>query len=1004
MRTLNADNPRLLEVNAASPQTLTFLFTDIEGSTPLWDMRPDAMRAATERHNALLREAISARGGNAFRVVGDAFCVAFPDAGSALLAAIEAQRALRAQAWGDAPIHVRMGLHSGAVEAAGDEIFRGPSLARAARVMSAAHGDQVLATAATVALLEGALPAGAELRDMGDHTLRGFARPERLYQVLTPGLRADFPPIRTQQAQRTNLPASLTPFVGRARALAEVREAARRSRMLSLIGPGGTGKTRLAIEAASELVGAFEDGVWLVDLAPVANPNLMAATIATTFGARAEGDVPPLSLVETALAGKRALVILDNCEHLIEESARVAHALPRLHLLSTSREALGIEGETLYRVPSMTMPTAEKETSAVEVSASEAGALFMQRAQAVAPSFVLTDRNASAVARVCRRLDGIPLAIELAAARLTALSIDELARRVDDRFRLLSGGLRTALPRQRTLRALVDWSYDLLSADERRVFASLAVFSGGFTLAAADRICGSDQGGASVLDTVEHLVAKSLVIADQQPEAETRYRLLETIRQYAEEKLAESGGADFARERHFAFFVQLANRAAEALDGPLALEWLDRVEVDHDNIRAALDWSADVSPADHARLAAAMTGFWDTRGHFTEGFTRLERAVALHGAPDETRLRALIGAGQMAYRLDHTQRSAALLSEAIALAQALGDTRLEAQATLDLAIDSILHGPEIVESLGRRAQALAKAAGDGPREGLALFVLGRAAVLRCDYGEAQIIFLESARRWDDTGCVLRAPLARVYAGGCALEQLDFTNAHRLLDTALIEHRRMGNVHDAATTLRSLAELALNEKRLEDARMLGAESVRMFHEIHDPNCGARSATVQASVLCAIGEAKEALAHAESVVETYRRTGASKPMLAAGLRALVRVHAAVGDENATRKALVEALEAHRVLDRNRSLPGLLETAARMEQESEAAPKLLGSAKAMRERWCAAVPPAESDEHARCHAAVRAAWDAPEFERLFAAGHALDRDAAIETALALVCRSSA
>ena len=987
----------------AVPQTLTFLFTDIEGSTPLWDTRPDAMRAATERHNALLRQAIGGHGGHAFRVVGDAFCVAFPDAASALAAAIEGQRALRAQSWGDAPIRVRMGLHSGAVEAADDEIFRGPSLARAARVMSAAHGEQILATAATVALLERALPSDGRLRDLGDHTLRGFARPERLYQVIAPELRSDFPPIRTQQAQRTNLPGALNAFIGREAALREVREAVQRSRMVSLIGSGGTGKTRLAIEAASELTRTFEDGVWLVELATVAEPNLVAPTIAATLGAQSQGDTSPLALVEAALADKRALLILDNCEHLVDETARIAHALlralPRLHLLATSREALGVEGETLYRVPSMTMPAGEGATSVADVGSSEAGTLFVQRAQVVAPSFTLTEKNAAAVARVCRRLDGIPLAIELAAARLTALSIDELARRIDDRFRLLTGGLRSALPRQRTLRALVDWSYDLLSADERKIIATLAVFSGGFTLDAAERVCAGEASDTNVLDALERLVAKSLVIAEQQPETDTRYRLLETIRQYAGEKLAESGVADAARGRHFAYFLELATRAADALDGPFALEWLDRIEADHDNARAALDWSAEVAPADYASLAAAMAGFWDTRGHFTEGFARLEQAIAMHTVRDETRIRALIGAGQMAYRLDATRLSAEILREAIQLSQALAHAQLETQATLDLAIDSIVDGPDAIESLGRRAQALARSTGDAPREAYALFVLGRAAGLRSDYVEAQRIFLESARRWETSGCVLRAPLALVYAGGCALEQLDFASAHRLLDAALIQHRRMGNVHDAGTTLRSLAELALHERRLDDARALGNESLSIFRAIHDPNCGARSATVQCAVLCASGDADGAVELAESVVETYRRTGASRPMLAAGLRALVRAQAATGNVDAARRALAEALNVQRSMDRNRALPALLETAAGMRPDGEVAPILFGSAAALREHWHAPVLPAEAEEHERCSAAVRAARSDADFERLFAAGRAVDPRAAIDAALALL-----
>jgi predicted ATPase/class 3 adenylate cyclase len=990
-------------VNAASPQTLTFLFTDIEGSTPLWDSRLDAMRAATERHNALLREAITARGGNAFRVVGDAFCVAFSDATSATLAAVDAQRALGEQAWGDAPIHVRMGLHSGAVDMAEDEIFRGPSLARAARVMSAAHGDQILATAATVALLDRKLPAGGALRDLGDHTLRGFARPERLYQLVVPGLRSEFPPIRTQEALRTNLPPALTSFVGRGQALAQVRDAARKSRLVTLIGSGGTGKTRLAIEAASELTGTFDDGVWLVELASVADAALVSHAIASALGARAEGDVSPLTLIEATLRGKRALLLLDNCEHVIDEAAKTVQALlralPHVHLLATSREALGVEGENMYRVPSLTMPRAEEVESAADVSASEAGALFVERARVVAPTFALTERNAAAVARVCRRLDGIPLAIELAAARLTALSADELARRVDDRFRLLTGGLRTALPRQRTLRALVDWSYELLSPDEQTVLNTMAVFAGGFSLAAAEQVCaGNAPRETSVLDTIERLVAKSLLLAEQQHETETRYRLLETMRQYAGEKLAESGQADSARRRHFAFFLELAQSAAAALYGPLALEWLDRLETEHDNLRAALDWSADVAPADYARLAGAMAIFWDTRGHFTEGWARLERALLGHTARDEARLGTLIGAGLLAYRLDYTRRSDDLHDEAITLARELGDTRGETDATLFLAYPRRLQRVDTQEAFALRARALARATGDAAREGRAVQALGWVAMYRDDYAKARSLFLESSKLWEDAGCVLYAPDAIRFAGECAFEQLEFSTARRLLEDALIRLRRLGDVHGTAHALRMLGWLALNEQRLDEASAQTAESLRMFRALHDPNCAAIAALAHAAVLGATGNTAGALSHAESAAATFRKQG-SFHRLVDSLGMIGRIHAELGDAAAARRALLDGLDAQRRADYDHALPKLLEAVAGLHPDAAAAPALLGSAAALREQRNLAVFPAEREEHERWYAAVRAKHAGADFERAVAAGHALPRDAAIESALALL-----
>src|SRR5947207_3959884 len=376
----------------ASTQTLTFLFTDIEGSTPLWDRDVHAMRRATTRHNALLREAIAAHGGDAFRVVGDAFCVAFANADSAVHAAIAAQRALTREDWGAAPIRVRMGLHSGAAEAADDEIFRGPALARAARVMAAAHGEQILLSASTVALLDSKTAADASLRDLGDHTLRGFARAERLYQLTVPGLRAQFPPIGTREALRTNLPPPLTSFVGRERSLADVRKHIRASRMVTLVGTGGTGKTRLLLEAAAELISAFGDGVWLIELAPLADAAHIAQTLAAALGARAEGDVPPLSIVENALAGKDSLLLLDNCEHVIDAAARVAHtllrAVPTLHIAATSREALGVEGEFAYRVPSLSLPP-PGQCADDDIAKSEAVCLFVELARAVVPDFEL---------------------------------------------------------------------------------------------------------------------------------------------------------------------------------------------------------------------------------------------------------------------------------------------------------------------------------------------------------------------------------------------------------------------------------------------------------------------------------------------------------------------------------------------------------------------------------------------------------------------------------------
>ena len=985
---------------AATPQTLTFLFTDIEGSTPLWDRNADAMRDATERHNALLRQAIAAHGGDTFQVVGDAFCVAFADANAAVRAAVDAQRALTSEAWGAAPIRVRMGLHSGAAEAAGEEIFRGPTLARAARVMAAAHGEQILLAASTVALLDSKTPAGALLRDLGDHTLRGFARAERLYQLVVPGLRVAFPPIATREALRTNLPPSLTSFVGRERALADIRKHTREARMVTLVGAGGTGKTRLMLEAAAELMDTFPDGVWLVELATLTDATQIAQTIAATLNARAEGDVPALSVVDSTLAGKQSLLLLDNCEHVIDEAALVAQsllrALPALHILATSREALRIEGELAYRVPSLALPAADARSND-DLRRSEAVRLFIDRAKAVVPEFDLTADNADAIAQVCRRLDGIPLALELAAARLTALSVDELAQRLSDRFRLLTGGRRTALPRQRTLRALVDWSYELLSADERSVLMTLSVFAGGFTLAAAEAVYSdNDQRETSVLDAIERLIAKSLLTAEHDQGSQTRYRLLETIRQYAAEKLVEAGLADAARRRHFDYFAALAERAKPELRKALVLEWLDRLEGEHDNLRAALDWTADAAPQGYARLAGALYEFWDIRGHFAEGFGHLQRALEVHIAEDSEHLQALLGCAALAHRLDHWHRADTLLQTTVTLAQRLSDTRCEAEATLLRAYGFGVQPPDVLESLAERGRALSQSIDDAWGVGLSSWIFGRVAMIRGSPADAQRFFIESIERFDRGGCVLMAALARTWAGRCASERLDFTVGRSLLEDALAAHRRFGNVHDAATTLCALGRLDLNVGHLDDALDASQQSADIFRALHDRNCGSHSALVIAEVLYAKGDHPRAIGLAEESVAIEATLGFHHfdPW---ALWLVGRCHEAQGNPDAARNAYFEGLHAVVKANQVTNLPCLFEAIAGMHPDASIAPALLGFATALREARYAPPMPSERADVERWTKAVRAARrDA--FERDFAVGRSMGKDDAIARALAL------
>jgi predicted ATPase/class 3 adenylate cyclase len=562
--------------------TVTFLFTDIEGSTQLWEQHPDAMRLALARHDASLTAAIQSNHGHVFKTVGDAFCAAFAMAPDAIDAALAAQRHLHALQPSAVPsaaglaLKVRIALHTGAAKVRGGDYF-GPALNRVARLLAIAHGGQVLLSGATQELVQDDLPPGSSLRDLGRHRLRDLQRPEQVYQLFAPDLPAHFPPLRSLEAFRHNLPVQLTSFIGRKREMAEVKRLLAESRLLTLTGSGGCGKTRLALQVAADLLEEFPEGVWLVELAPLADPGLVPQAVASVLGLREEPGRSLTATLTDALRARSLLLVLDNCEHLLSACAQLVesllHACPQLRVLASSREGLGIGGEQTYPVPSLSLPDPQRLPALDELQEYEAVRLFAERAGLSQPRFAVTAANAPSVVQVCRRLDGIPLAIELAAARMKALPVEKIAERLDDCFRLLTGGSRTALPRQQTLRALIDWSYNLLSEPERTLLRRVSVFAGGWTLEAAEAVCAGEAECAGappgplpgikaweVIDLLTSLVEKSLVMYEEQG-GEARYRLLETVRQYARDRLLETGEAAAVRGRHRDWCLALAERA-----------------------------------------------------------------------------------------------------------------------------------------------------------------------------------------------------------------------------------------------------------------------------------------------------------------------------------------------------------------------------------------------------------------------------------------------------------
>ena len=617
------------------------------------------------RHDALIQQCVERNGGNLVRPrgEGDSRFAVFARARDAVAATGDIQQALAVEPWPTpTPLRVRIALHTGEADLrAGD--YYGSVVNRCARLRAIGYGGQTLLSQSTFGLVRDSLPENVSLRDLGEHRLKDLQRPEHVYQLCVAGLPADFPPLLSVDAFRNNLPAQLTSFVGRDRELSEIKTLLTPARLLTVTGPGGTGKTRLSLQLAAEVLHEFADGVWLVELAPLADPTLVTQTVAGTLGVREEPGRTILDLLLDYLRAKHLLLILDNCEHLVEAAAQLTHTLlsacPHLKILASSREALGVPGETAYRLPSLSLPDAQA-ASLDSLLQNDCVRLFVERAMAAYPPFRLQEKNAFAIADICTRLDGIPLAIELAAARTKVFSPEQIDARLDDRFRLLTGGSRTALPRQQTLRALIDWSYDLLSEAESVLLRRLSVFAGGWSFEAAQTVCG-DGSETGVLDVLTHLIDKSLVAVDDQAEAEQgRYRLLETIRQYARDKLFESGESASVRDRHLGYFVRFAEEAEPNLRGPDQPVWLHRVATEHDNLRTALAWSLEVSKSESAlRLAGAAVWFWWIHGDWSEGQKWLDDALTL-GEREQSRRAEAAGAGYVPSRAQLAQRAKVL--------------------------------------------------------------------------------------------------------------------------------------------------------------------------------------------------------------------------------------------------------------------------------------------------------------------------------------------------------
>ena len=722
--------------------TVTFLFTDIEGSTRLVESLGEGYAPILERHHAILSDAIAAGGGITFGTEGDAVFAVFPSAPRAVAAAADAQRTLDAEPWpADVRLRVRMGLHTGEGRIGGDN-YVGLDVHRAARVAAAGHGGQVLLSDATRALAARDLPPGVGLADLGQHRLKDLSRPEHLWQLTIDGLAADFPPPRTLDATPNNLPLQLTSFLGRRREVEEVLALLADHRLVTLTGPGGSGKTRLALQVAADCAELFADGVYFVALEPITSPDLFVPTVAQAVAMPDPGSASLQRLAEH-LGSRTYLLVLDNFEQVDAAAPQVGDLLalaPRTTVLATSRSPLRVYGEREYPVPPLELPDPRHLPDLEQFTQFESVALFIERAVAVRPDFTVDSANAPAVAEICVRLDGLPLAIELAAARVRVLSPEAILDRLSDRLALLSGGARDLPERQQTLRGAIAWSHDLLDEADRRAFARLSVFAGGASLEQIEEVCFEPEERGQALDVIASLVDKSL-LREESMGGEPRFRMLESIRQFAAEQLTSSGEADLLSSRHAAAVLAFAERGAAEVLGADGRAWLDRYELERDNLRAAMRWALDGPHTEIAlRLLTACWRYWQIRGYLTEARGYAERALDLPDSREfpAAREAALEAAGGIAYWQGDSDAARVWYGETLDLARGRHDDRAEANALYNMTFTYVWQ-PEAQAEARRVAQeslAVNQRLNDRQGIGRALWAIASTYYFESDLNEA----------------------------------------------------------------------------------------------------------------------------------------------------------------------------------------------------------------------------------------------------------------------------
>ena len=852
---------------------ITFLFSDIEGSTKLSQEYPDTLPAALDRHHNIIIDAVKSNNGNIFEIVGDAFCCAFENSEDAIKAAVEAQTNLTNEKWEDAVIKVRMGIHSGNAEWNGKTYSGYITLARTARVMSSAYGEQIIISKITYELakekFDSVKQKGITFRDLGERRLKDLIQPIQIYQVLSKGLRSEFPPLLTLDARPNNLPLQLTSFIGRQNEIQNIKSLINDSHLLTLMGSGGAGKSRLALQTGADIIDNFSNGVWIVELAQLSEPSYILPEIASALNISLDPKKNIKDVVLDFLREKEMLLILDNCEHMIDECASIINTLLRfckkLKIIASSREALRITGENTYRVPSFKLPDLKKSKTVQEISEYEAVRLFVDRAVAIKNDFKITDSNANKVARLVSQLDGIPLAIELAAARVKVLTVEEIYEKLSNRFSLLTGGNRTALPRQKTLRAMIDWSYDLLSPSEKILFERLSVFSYGWNLDAAEEICSDEKiESYEILDLLSNLVDKSIVIVKESGD-ENRFNMLETIRQYGSEKLNISEDKMKIQKKHFDVYSGFMDNAELKLNGDEQKEWLIKYDSEIDNIREGLKWAVNNDPEAALQLALKAANYWDGKYYYTEALEFLNSILIKEHDYDKKSLAcALRWKGFFLKQTGSIEEANELLKKSNELSVESGDLKESAASESLLGVIAFEEGNyEIAKQYLNKSLSSSIELKDKSRTAFAKYCLGGIAYMETDYDNSKRMIEESLKLYREAKDLKQIGICLGNLGTVEFQLGNLQNALKLYQEYLSISRELDSKKGITYALLNISYIYNEEKEYEKAREYQQESLEIGEEIGNKNIVALS-------LLSLGSSEQKAENSKAAKEMFLRS--------------------------------------------------------------------------------------------------------------------------------------